>query len=36
MISIDSTGIGSGSQVIEADESNNDTVVLVGLLEEPQ
>ena len=35
VISIDSTGIGSNSQVIEVNESNNDTIVLVDLPQEP-
>jgi len=35
VISVDSPGIGSDSQVQEDDESNNDTVVLVRLPQEP-
>ena len=35
VISIDSTGIGSNSQVIEANEFNNDMIVLVDLPQEP-
>lgn len=35
IVAVDSTGIGRGSQVVEHDEFNNETVVLVLLPEEP-